>query len=68
MCRGKMEFSLEVPGGLRQEEVEEHRRFLQETGFLDPVTTDQMLAGLGMDDEDDDDGEEPDLPVIEPVE
>jgi len=63
-----MEFSLEVPGGLRQEEVEEHRRFLQETGFLDPVTTDQMLAGLGMDDEDDDDGEEPDLPVIEPVE
>jgi len=64
----KMEFSLEVPGGLREEEVEEHRRFLQETGFLDPVTADQMLAGLGMDDEEDDDDEDNDLPVIEPVE
>ena len=47
-----MEMSLEIPGGLCQEEVEEHRRFLEETGFLNPITADQMIEALDAADDD----------------
>ena len=30
----QMQLSVEIPGGLRPEEVAQHRRFLEETGFL----------------------------------
>jgi len=47
-----MEMSLEIPGGLCQEEVEDHRRFLEETGFLNPITADQMIQALDTADDD----------------
>lgn len=51
----EMEWSLDIPGGLRSEEVREHREFLQKAGFLRVYSPDPALQGLPDVDEDDDD-------------
>jgi len=57
----QMEMLLDIPGGLREEEVQEHRRFLEETGFFPPSNMDSIIAAI--DDEDDAD----DMPLLEPI-
>jgi len=42
----QMEMSLEIPGGLKPEEVEDHRRFLEMTGFLEPLSAKELLEDL----------------------
>jgi molecular chaperone DnaK (HSP70) len=42
----RMEMSLEIPGGLKEEEVEAHRHFLETTGFLKPVDARGLLEEL----------------------
>ena len=41
--------SLDIPGGLKQEEVEAQRGFLETTGFLEPVSADELLEDLDRD-------------------
>jgi molecular chaperone DnaK len=58
----EMEMSLEIPGGLQEEEVREHQRFLEETGFLEPVSADRLIQTLESQDD-----EEDDYPLLEPI-
>ncbi len=44
----RMEMSLEIPGGLCEEEVEEHRRFLEQTGFLNPADGRELIQALAV--------------------
>jgi molecular chaperone DnaK len=44
--RQKMEITLEIPGGLRQEDVAAHRQYLEDTGFLSPVEGRKLVEGL----------------------
>jgi molecular chaperone DnaK len=55
------EISLEIPHGLRNEEVLDQRRFLEETGFFSPRRVAEMIEAI--DDDDDDD----DLPLLTPI-
>ena len=56
----EMLISLEIPGGLRAEEVEQQRTHLAETPFLSMFDPDEALAGLeSLDDDDDDDFSNP---------
>ena len=51
----EMQLSLEIPGGLRAEEVEQQRHHLAGTPFLDVFDPDRALAGLERLPDDDDD-------------
>jgi len=51
----KMELSLDVAGGLKEEEVEAHRQFLETTGLIDSIDAKAMLDGLENEDVLDDD-------------
>jgi len=62
----QMEMALEIPGGLRPEEVIDHRRYLQQSGFFQPPSAQQMLASLDSDATQDDDDD--DLEMLEIIE
>jgi len=82
-ARQEMAMILEIPGGLQPAEVEEHRRYLEDTGFLprrdqptpaDPqgpaaVSNDSFRFSLDdlLEDLRSDPDEDDDLPMIEPV-
>ena len=57
----EMEMTLDIPGGLREEEVQEHRRFLEETGFFNPSSAQQIIEAI------DDDEDTDDIPLLEPI-
>jgi molecular chaperone DnaK len=57
----EMEMSLDIPGGLREEEVQEHRRFLEETGFFNSSSAEQIIEAI------DDDDDTDDIPMLEPI-
>ena len=42
----RMKISLDIPGGLKQEEVEAHRRFLETVGFIEPVDGKKLIEQL----------------------
>jgi len=42
----QMQISLEIPGGLRSEEVAEQRKYLKETGFLPPVDARELIRAM----------------------
>lgn len=42
----QMQMSLEIPGGLRSEEVAEHRQYLKDTGFLQPVDARELIRAM----------------------
>jgi molecular chaperone DnaK len=58
----EMEMTLEIPGGLREEEVQQHRRYLEETGFFPSTSISHVIETL----DDDDNGD--DIPLLEPIE
>ncbi len=60
----QMQMSLEIPGGLRPEEVVEHRRFLESTGFFQAPAAEPPLVALENADDDDDD----DISLLEAIE
>jgi molecular chaperone DnaK len=61
----EMRISLEIPGGLRAEEVEQQRTHLEETPFLTVFDPDEAVAGLESKDDDDDDFIDPLLAELE---
>jgi molecular chaperone DnaK len=56
-----MKMSLDIPGGLHEEEVQEHRRFLEETGFFRSSPVEQVIEAI------DDDDDADDIPLLEPI-
>jgi molecular chaperone DnaK (HSP70) len=42
----QMQMSLDIPGGLRSEEVAEHRKFMQDSGFLRPVDANELIRAM----------------------
>lgn len=60
-----MNMLLEIPTGLQEEEVQEHRQYLEDTGFFASAHEADLLAPID-DDDDDDDGLD-DIPVLEPL-
>ena len=42
----RMEMTLEIPEGLQPEEVEAQRRYLEDTGFLQPVEASDLIQAL----------------------
>jgi hypothetical protein len=60
--------TLDVRGGLRQEEVDTYRQFLQRSGFHSQFNVDQSLDNLEVvEDLEDEQDENDDLPTIEPI-
>lgn len=39
----QMQMSMDIPGGLRSEEVADHRKFMQDSGFLRPVDAKELI-------------------------
>jgi len=54
----QMQMSLEIPGGLRPEQVEQYREDLSNTNFLTVFRPEEALQGLEADDDDDDEDDE----------
>ena len=44
-----MELHLDIPGGLKEEEIREHREYMQRTSTLSVFDPDRALAGLDED-------------------
>jgi len=42
----QMQISLDIPGGLRPEEVAEQRKYLKDTGFLPPVDARELIRAM----------------------
>ena len=67
-----MSMTVEVEGCLREDEVDDYRKFMVSTGFVQPFDSKAAIARLeDLDDDEDEevvreDGEE-DLPMIEPI-
>ena len=51
----EVQLTLDVPGGLKPEEVKAHREYLETTGLLHVFDPDAALAGLREHDEEDND-------------
>jgi molecular chaperone DnaK len=42
----QMQMSVDIPGGLRSEEVAEHHKYLKETGFLPPIDARELIRAM----------------------